>query len=42
MRITEILTESQLEQLDEGPMLNKFGAAEFFNAEVPARSAVPL
>lgn len=27
MRITEILTESQLEQLDEGPMLNKFGAA---------------
>ena len=25
MRITEILTESQLEQLDEGPMLNKFG-----------------
>jgi hypothetical protein len=27
MRITELLTESQLEQLDEGPMLNKFGAA---------------
>ena len=27
MRITEILTESQLEQLDEGPMLNKFGTA---------------
>ena len=25
MRITEILTESQLEQLDEGPKLNKFG-----------------
>ena len=27
MRITEILTESQLQQLDEGPRLNKFGAA---------------
>ena len=27
MRITELLTESQLEQLDEGPRLNKFGAA---------------
>jgi len=25
MRITEILTESQLEQLDEGPILNKIG-----------------
>ena len=27
MRITEILTESQLEQLDEGPILNKIGSA---------------
>jgi hypothetical protein len=26
MRITEILTESQLEQLDEGPILNKIGS----------------
>ena len=25
MRITEILTESQLQQLDEGPILNKIG-----------------
>lgn len=27
MRINEILTESQLQQIEEGPMLNKFGSA---------------